>query len=70
MVDIGNILIDGYEDRTDGKVFDGKIAASLYAKLTGDETKTDISNVDINIIDDHARKNCEEIYGFSLISAA
>ncbi|MDE6551312.1 MAG: hypothetical protein K2M44_07455, partial [Clostridia bacterium] len=45
-VDIGNILIDGYASRTDGKVFDGKAMASLYAKLTGDSAKTDISDVD------------------------
>ena len=45
-VDIGNILLGGYEDRTDGKVFDSEAMSALYAKLTGDSTKTDISDVD------------------------
>ncbi len=44
-VDIGNILLDGYEDRTDGKVFNGEIMESLYEKLTGNNNKTDISDV-------------------------
>ena len=33
-VDIGDILLEGYEDRTDGKVFDGESMAVLYEKLT------------------------------------
>ena len=45
-VDIGDILLEGYADRTDGKVFDGDAMAALYEKLTGDSAKTDISDVD------------------------
>ena len=45
-VDIGDILLEGYADRTDGKVFNEDAMAALYEKLTGDSTKTDISDVD------------------------
>ena len=45
-VDIGDILLEGYADRTDGKVFNEDAMAVLYEKLTGDSTKTDISDVD------------------------
>ena len=44
-VDIGDILLEGYADRTDGKVFNGEILESLYEKLTGDSNKIDISDV-------------------------
>ncbi|MDE6550480.1 MAG: hypothetical protein K2M44_03170 [Clostridia bacterium] len=45
-MDIGNILLDGYADRTDEKVFDGEAMQSLYAKLTGDAAKNTIDDVD------------------------
>ncbi len=34
-VDIGNILLDGYEDRTDGVVFNEDSMSLLYQKLSG-----------------------------------
>ncbi|MDE6551078.1 MAG: hypothetical protein K2M44_06265, partial [Clostridia bacterium] len=46
VIDIGDILLDGYADRTDGKVFDGEVMQSLYAKLTGNATKDTIDDVD------------------------
>ncbi len=36
-IDIGDILLDGYAERTDGKVFDGDAMAALYEMLTGSE---------------------------------
>ena len=45
-IDIGDILLNGYADRADGKVFNGESMAALYEKLTGDSAKTDISDVD------------------------
>ena len=44
-IDIGNILLNGYEDRADGKVFDGDAMAALYEKLTG-KAGAKISDVD------------------------
>ena len=44
-VDIGDILIEDYADRTDGKVFNGESMAALYEKLTG-ETGAEIGDVD------------------------
>ncbi len=44
-VDIGDILLEGYADRTDGKVFDGEAMAALYEKLTG-KTGAEIGDVD------------------------
>ena len=44
-VDIGDILLEEYEKRSDGKVFDIKAMSALYAKLTGDENKSNISDV-------------------------
>ena len=35
--DIGNILLEGYEERSDGKVFDSEAMSALYTKLTGSE---------------------------------
>ena len=34
-VDVGDILLEGYADRADGKVFNGDAMAALYEKLTG-----------------------------------
>lgn len=34
-IDVGDILLDGYENRSDGKVFDGDAMTLLYEKLTG-----------------------------------
>ena len=45
-VDIGDILLEGYADRADGKVFNGESMAALYAKLTGSADKANISDVD------------------------
>ncbi|MDE6550970.1 MAG: MBG domain-containing protein, partial [Clostridia bacterium] len=45
-VDVGDILLEGYADRTDGKVFNGEAMQSLYAKLTGDAAKDTIDDVD------------------------
>ncbi len=45
-VDIGDILLEGYGDRTDGKVFNEDAMSALYAKLTGDKSKSEISDVD------------------------
>ena len=44
-VDIGDILLEGYADRSDGKVFDGESMAVLYEKLTG-KTGAEIGDVD------------------------
>ena len=44
-VDIGDILLNGYEDRADGKVFNGESMAALYEKLTG-KTGAEIGDVD------------------------
>ncbi len=44
-VDVGNILLDGYADHADGKVFNGEAMALLYSKLTGNAEKTDINDV-------------------------
>ncbi|MDE6550293.1 MAG: hypothetical protein K2M44_02165, partial [Clostridia bacterium] len=46
VIDIGDILLDSYADRTDGKVFDGEVMQSLYAKLTGNAAKDTIADVD------------------------
>ncbi|MDE6551075.1 MAG: MBG domain-containing protein, partial [Clostridia bacterium] len=46
VVDIGDILLEGYADRTDGKVFNGEAMQSLYAKLTGNAAKNTIDDVD------------------------
>ncbi len=45
-VDIGDILLEEYADRTDGKVFERDKMAELYTKLTGEVTKSSISDVD------------------------
>ncbi len=50
-VDVGDILLEGYADRADGKVFNGESMAALYAKLTGSAAKNDISDVD-NLLQD------------------
>ncbi len=50
-VDVGDILLEDYTDRADGKVFEGNAMASLYAKLTGSAAKNDISDVD-NLLQD------------------
>ncbi len=44
-VNVGDILIEGYADRTDGKVFNGESMAALYEKLTG-KTGAEIGDVD------------------------
>ncbi|MDE6550932.1 MAG: hypothetical protein K2M44_05495, partial [Clostridia bacterium] len=44
-VDIGNILLDGYADRADKKVFDSEAMQSLFAKLTGNSDKNTIDDV-------------------------
>ena len=44
-VDVGDILLEGYADRTDGKVFNGESMAALYEKLTG-KTGAEIGDVD------------------------
>ena len=44
-VDVGDILLEGYADRADGKVFDGDAMAALYEKLTG-KTGAEIGDVD------------------------
>ncbi len=44
-VDIGDILLEGYADRADGKVFNEDAMSALYAKLTGDVAKSKISDV-------------------------
>ncbi len=44
-VDIGDILLEGYSDRMDGKVFNGESMAALYEKLTG-KTGAEIGDVD------------------------
>ncbi len=44
-VDVGDILLDGYADRADGKVFNGESMAALYEKLTG-KTGAEIGDVD------------------------
>ncbi len=44
-VDVGDILLEGYADRADGKVFDEDAMAALYEKLTG-KTGAEISDVD------------------------
>ncbi len=45
-IDIGDILIEDYYNRTDGKVFNGEAMQSLYMLLTGDKSKAEISDVD------------------------
>ncbi len=45
-VDVGDILLEGYADRSDGKVFNEDAMSALYAKLTGDVAKSKISDVD------------------------
>ena len=44
-VDVGDILLEGYADRADGKVFNGDAMAALYEKLTG-KTGAEIGDVD------------------------
>ena len=44
-VDIGDILLEGYADRADSKVFNGDAMAALYEKLTG-KTGAEIGDVD------------------------
>ncbi len=44
-VDVGDILLNGYADRTDGKVFNGKSMTALYEKLTG-KRGAEIGDVD------------------------
>ena len=44
-VKIGDILIEGYADRADGKVFNGDAMAALYEKLTG-KSGAEIGDVD------------------------
>ncbi len=44
-VDVGDILLEGYADRADGKVFNEDAMSALYAKLTGDVAKSKISDV-------------------------
>ena len=39
-------MLEGYADRTDGKVFNEDAMSALYAKLTGDKSKSEISDVD------------------------
>ena len=46
VVNIGDILLENYADRTDSKVFNEDAMATLYEKLTGDSAKTDISDID------------------------
>ncbi len=48
-IDIGDILINGYAEHNDGKIFDGNALATLYAKLTGNLYKDDI--VDVEALD-------------------
>ncbi len=43
--DIGDILLEKYENRGDGKVFDGEIMQALYSSITGVEG-ADIANID------------------------
>ncbi|MDE6550975.1 MAG: hypothetical protein K2M44_05715, partial [Clostridia bacterium] len=51
VVDIGDILIDGYAERTDSKVFNEDAMSDFYAKLTGDAAKNTIDDVD-NLLQD------------------
>ena len=44
-VDVGDILLEGYADRADGKVFNGDAMAALYEKLTG-KSGAEIGDVD------------------------
>ena len=44
-VNVGDILLEGYADRADGKVFNGEAMAALYEKLTG-KTGAEIGDVD------------------------
>ena len=44
-VDVGDILLEGYADRKDGKVFNEEVMAALYTKLTGEESKSKMSDV-------------------------
>ena len=46
-VDIGDILLEGYADRKDGCVFNEEIMANFFSKLTGNATKSSISDVDV-----------------------
>ncbi len=44
-VDVGDILLEGYADRSDGKVFNKDTMSMLYAKLTG-KSGAEIGDVD------------------------
>ena len=44
-VNVGDILLEGYADRADGKVFNGESMAALYEKLAG-KTGAEIGDVD------------------------
>ncbi len=44
-VDVGDILLEGYAERTDGKVFNAESMTALYEKLTG-KTGAEIGDVD------------------------
>ena len=44
-IDIGNVLLNGYENRSDGKTFNGNAMTTLYEKLTG-KAGAEISHVD------------------------
>ena len=45
-VDIGDILLEGYADRADGKVFNSDVMELLFSKLTENTPNADISDVD------------------------
>ncbi|MDE6551045.1 MAG: hypothetical protein K2M44_06080, partial [Clostridia bacterium] len=45
-IDIGNIVLNNYDERTDGKVFNSDVMKTLYALLTGDEAKSEIDDVE------------------------
>ena len=45
-VDIGDILLEGYADRKDGCAFNEEIMATFFSKLTGNASKSSISDVD------------------------
>ncbi|MDE6550384.1 MAG: hypothetical protein K2M44_02630, partial [Clostridia bacterium] len=61
VVDIGDIILSGYADRTDGKVFDGKAMQSLFAKLTGNPAKNTIGDVD-DLLQDADAVTASQIY--------
>ena len=44
-LDVGDILLEGYAERTDGKVFNAESMTALYEKLTG-KTGAEIGDVD------------------------